>query len=336
MRVAVITRGSSRQAQVIFGALEKASPGSAKVLDIASNLPIVLSEDEVVIAGHSMADFDACYVTGSFYENPVLPRPAEQADYSLWQFRHVVDQQSWSADFSILSRLEKKGVKLFNAASGHYWAFNKYAQLTSLATKGIDIPKLLLTNDGEAASAFMAARGEVLWRPSTGKAPWQVFRERQRAHLTGSAKAPFILADIAEGPLRQIYVAGDKILACLEFRPADDSGLESAEMFRHCEPEPLVAAEAVATIAACGLSWGMVLCVSSPGKGVVYDVDQDPYLPDMPKVYREGIADRLAAVLLGKDKLPEIATDIQERDSLFLRRMLRIGFEMQRSKYTNS
>lgn len=334
MRVAVITQGSSRQAELIAGALERAQKGSAQIVDINSPLAFALSEKEVMAGGCSLADFNACYITGSFYENPVIPRSADGADYSLWQFRHVVDQQRWSANFSLLARMERKGFRLFNGVRGHYLAFNKYSHLTGLAARGINTPKLLLTNDGEAAKDFMAKNGEVLWRPSTGKAAWQVFRERQRAHLTGSAKAPFILADIEEGPLRHIFVAGNQVIACFEFRPPDDNGLERAEIFRQCEPEPWVAAEAIAALRVSGLGWGMVLCVAAPGRGVVYDVDPDPYLPDMPRSYREGIANRLAAVMLGQKELPAIDDESEERDSLFLRRMLRIGFEMQRSKYS--
>jgi hypothetical protein len=88
-------------------------------------------------------------------------------------------------------------------------------------------------------------------------------------------------------------------------------------------------------LAALGLRWGSVLYVAGPAGPVVYDVDADPLVTDLPPSLRDHLLESLAAGLTGNQPPVYAGAPIVERESLFLRRMLRIQFEMEQTKTTD-
>jgi hypothetical protein len=78
--------------------------------------------------------------------------------------------------------------------------------------------------------------------------------------------------------------------------------------------------------------WASVLYVASPNGPVIYDVDIDPLVTDLPAALRDHLLECLAAGLAGEEPPVYAGAASVERESLFLRRMLRIQFEMEQTK----
>jgi hypothetical protein len=297
-----------------------------------------LGEAGVHWDGHDLNGFDTLFIHGFRYEDPVIPAADPVVDWSLWQAEHVRRQQRYSFLYSLLSRLEAGPATLFNTPSAHLDAFSRHHQLELLEKAGVPVARTLCTNDAEVARDFhhavTEAGGLAVWRTVTGRSAWQIFRDRQRSHLMGADKPPVLIAPIVPGPVRRAFAVSGTTVLTLESAPPTDEGLERLELFQPLAgPLPTTeAAIAGAALTAAGLGWGSVLYVAGPDGPVVFDIDADPVITDLPRALSEYLLDHLAARLTGQGAPVTAASDVHARESLFLRRMLRIQFDMEKTK----
>lgn len=342
MRIALIAPAERAQTRRILRRLEDLAPGAAILLDASlaeGALPpgqrVEVGMEGVRWNGLDAAGFTAAYVHGFAYENPVLPPAEPSVDWAWWQAGHLRRQQTHSFLLSALSRLEAAGLPLWNPPSAHLAAFSRPALLDRLRSADIAVPETLCTNDAEAAEAFRARHGLPVWRPVTGPGPWQIFRPRQQRHLLAPDKPPVLLAAIAPGALVRAHVVGRAVALAHDVALPTDEGLERFELFRPLDPAAVAGIEAaVRAVAVLGLRFGAVTLAAAPDGAVVYDVDPDPVFTDQPAPVAERLIDALAHALLGR---PLPAADLwepAERPTLLTRRMLRLPFEMERSKHT--
>lgn len=284
--------------------------------------------------GIGLGSLEAVFVAGFVFENPVLPPAEPFGDASLWQARHVLRQQSWSFLYSLLARIEAAGPRVYNPLSALTGAFAPGDQLNRLRAAGLATPPLLCTNEPERAAAFSAAHPIVVWRPATGHAAWQIFRQRQRDALVGPDKPPVLLAAAPEGPIVVAVVVDGVVALAYDLLPPTDTALERFEVVRPVDPQHVlgmeVATQAVATL---GLRWAAVTLVAAEGGAVVVDVDPDPRLDDLGEAAAGRAADALAHALLGRPIPPAAIGPATERPTLLLRRMLRVQFDLERSKH---
>lgn len=340
MRVALIACEPTPWLGLLHACLEELEPGSAVLVD-ADLAEGGFKQDQVVELdaggvrwnGVALDRMDAVLVAGFVFENPVLPPVAPRCDWGYWQARHVVRQQAWSLMFSVLSRLEAAGPRLYNPISTAISAFARGQQLDRLRAAGIAVPELLCTNDGEAAAGFMKRHGVVVWRPTTGGAAWQLFRDKQRRHLAAAEKPPVLLAGAVRGPVVKAYVVDGAVVLAHDTVPPTDEGLERFEILRPIDPARLPDIDvAVEAVKALGLGWAAVTLVAGPDGPVVYDVDPDPVLEDQTPEIAGHLIRTLASALLSLPAEPLAGCGSEERPTLLLRRMLRIQFEMERTK----
>lgn len=339
-RIGILARAGDRQAGMVRDAVERLAPGSVRGfdLDLDGGQRATIAEDGVSWDGVRLDRLDALYVHGFAYEDPVLPLAPGQVDWTLWQTSHVLEQQKYSFLFSLLCRLESAGVALYNGPSAHLAGFAGFDLLERLGEGGIQIPEMLCSNDADAVAGFRERHREVVWRTATGRCAWQSFRDKQGKDLIDAAKPPILLARVVPGPLRRAYVFEGRALLCLEGHAPSCEGLERLEAFRRVDHGG-VPLEAGAIVDA---RWSMIQFVSTPDGPVVYGLDPDPVLTELPGELAGPAVEALAEGLLGRGRgrgrRRRRAADGAPafRDTLFLRRMLRILFEMQRSKYDGS
>ena len=310
-------------------------PG-AVLLDPAQ--PVALDAAGVSWGGVRLERLEAILVHGFRYEDPVLPPADPACDWSLWQIGAVVRQQSWSFLYSVWSRLEQiGGPRLYNPVSTELAAFDRPGQLDRLARAGFAVPARLMSNDDGAAAAFQRRHdgSGVVWRPVTGRASWQLFRERQRRFLVAVDKPPVLLAAITPGSLLRAYVLDGRVVLTLAAAAPNRDGLERLETMAAVTglaPERL---EAVGSaVSALGLRWACALVVESPGGPVFYDIDPDPELDDLAVPFAAFLKQCLGAALTGAPlPAPAFGPEPLERPALLLRRMLAIQFDMEQTKY---
>ncbi len=286
--------------------------------------------------GTDLAALDMAVVHGFAYQSPVIPGEAGDADWSLWQARYPAEQQKYSFLYSLFSRMNAAGVVMANPPETLLHGFSRPGVLLRLAAAGLAVPAWLVANDDAAAQAFCAGR-TVVWRTTTGRCAWQIFRDRQRLDLLRPDKPPVLLAEVVEGPLLRALVVDGRVAMALAQSAPDGTGHdERLEAMRAVEPSEATCAALVSAAAAVGARWSMLTYVETGRGPVIYDLDPDPLLHELPPTFAARGAEALAAMLAGAppEAVPASGT-IEERPALFQRRMLRILFEMEATKHAD-
>lgn len=275
------------------------------------------------------------YVGGFRYEDPVLPPPSLEADWSFWQSRHVLRQQSYSFMWSLLSRVEAAGVRLYNPPSSHLNLFCRQRPLDQLRAAGLPAVATTLTNDPAMAAEVQARFQTTVWRPANGRAAWQIFREKQRRHVIGADRPPALLAPAAHGVLTRLYVVNGEIALALAAAPPARDAAERFEVMLGIDPATLPGAAAAARRATevLNLNWATLTALTNDAGLTIYDVDPDPAVDDLPPTIQAHLADALACGMIGRP-IPAPPANLREpRETLLLRRMLVIQFEMEATKH---
>ncbi len=302
--------------------------------------PVVLDTEGVAWNGVRLERLGALHVHGFRYEDPVLPEADPACDWSLWQVGAVIRQQTWSFLYSVFAHLEHiakagQGPRLYNPISAEVAAFDRLGQLDRLDRAGFAVPPFLASNDDADIAAFQHRHDGVVWRPVTGQATWQWFRDKQRRHLAGVTLPPVLLAAVVPGPLLRAYVLDGRVVLTLSAAAPSRDGLERLEtMTALPDPAPEVQATIGRAATTLGLRWAALLLIEGPDGPIFYDVDPDPELSDLPLPFADHLRHCLAAALTGTalPAPPPFPTPL-ERPSLLLRRMLGIQFDMEQTKY---
>lgn len=335
--------------------LNAAAPASCHIFDLSwrDDPALVLSNEILACRGRDLSRLDWLWVRGLPYMDPVLPPTLSTADWSLWRYDHLLEQQRYSAWESLFTELERRGAKVVNPRRLCCRQFMSAAKLLRLQRLGFQVPELLCSNDMAAVSAFAARHRMVWWRPATGRAAWQRFTGKQRQFLIAPDKPPVVLAGHAGQRQLRAWVFDGDCLLCLSVEPAAvraveeleapaDYGelvrLESLEMWSPYAlgGEALSELKRLADVEAA-LWFEVVFDVTVDGKAILYDVDYDPPLESLPPPLQECLIEALARRFSGLTTADADTKNISppriERPALFLRRMLQIQFEMEQSKY---
>ncbi len=335
--VGIFGYGGDGQAALLARQLEMLQPGVARYFDLHLNggQAVALGRDTLQFAGVDLSGLRYAYIHGFRYQYPVLPRPLGDADWSLWQSGHVRDQQKYSYLLSMLQELERRGVRLYNGLSGLKSNFMKYEQLQQLRRLGLAVPPMLCTNDAQQAAQFCERHTQTVWRPATGHAAWQICGPRQRLHLLDPAKPPVILAAIHDGPMVRSYVIEGQPVLNLQNRAPGFYPVETLETFWEDTAVDLQTTARQVTDA-LQLGFFTATVVVAGDSRWIYDVNADPVLLDLPPAFRDYLLQALALGLSGRLTTAARLTppdQPQQRDTLFLRRMLTALFDMEASKH---
>ncbi len=337
MQVGIFARQDNFQARSILARMNRLRPRSARLFDTSldGRAAVAMDGDKLTWGRRLLNRLDWAFVHGFRYQDPVVPSPEELTDWSLWQPAYVAEQQKYSFLFSLLTRLEAAGVRLCNGAAVLLAAYAKPAQLQGLGRRGVPVPEMICTNDLRAADRFCKEHGQVVWRTATGRCAWQLFGDRQKEHLVSPSAPPVLLAPVVPGPLLRAYVFEGRTLACYDHAAPDCEGLERMEWLRPADPRKHAGIlSRIAKIS--GAAWFVAQLVDGPGGPVVYDVDADPVLAGLPGNIRDFLAEELARGLLGLGPDKGTPPGPAERESLFLRRMTRILFDIEATKHRES
>lgn len=333
MKIGIFSFGQPLAGQV-RDAVEQRRPGSVLWVDLADTVSgLAIDPENLTWRGEALTTLDKVWVNGFRYTNPVMPPPMEGADWSVWQYGYLAEQQRWSACYSLLCELVRRGVAVWHGPGLYMGDFMKHAQLASLGRAGLSIPPLVCVNTPEDAAAFGARWPQVVWRPATGRAAWQLFQRKQRLALADPGKAPILLAEAREGHLLRVYMlAGRPILCLKQYAPANQAPHETLERLHLMTPPRVAELEQAAAVV--GLRWGVFTCLWDEERLSFYDVDPDPVLDWLPAVFRDHLVAALAAALAETAPPPALDIDLPlERPNLFLRRMTRILYDFENSKY---
>lgn len=315
------------------------APAHLFSVDPTAAEPAAVDGAAISWGGVRLDQASAVFITGFRYEDPVLPPVAgpdagADADWSLWQARHVLRQQGYSFCWSFFSRLEAAGVKLYNPPSVLLNLFCRQRPLDVLRAAGLPAAATTVTNDPATAEEIQGRGGLTVWRPATGRAAWQVFRDKQRRHLVAADKPPVMLATAEAGPVLRVYVVNGAITLILVAAPPAHEGVERFEVFKSLDPASVPGIAVVGAAAEkLGLNWGVFTVVAGENGVTIYDVDPDPVIADLPAALREHLTEALACALTGAPLPAPLADTADQRETLLLRRMLTIQFEMEATKH---
>ncbi len=341
MKIGIFSERNNQQAAELHQHIKKLAPGSCEhfVFPAMGSPAVAIDQSGVYWDGTNVAQLDIAYIHGFSYTYPVVPIPLGNVDWSVWQVDHVLEQQKFSFLLSAFSEMERNGAKLLNPPKVYLKDYAKADLLENLRQAGFSVPRLVCTNDMETTQGFMQEidPDKVIWRPTTGRAAWQLFRDRQREYLISPERPPILLAEIIEGPLIRSYLIDQQPLLCLKrYPPTCVINAETLERFQALECAE-VYTELQRLASHLSLPWGQISFVLGEGRPWIYDVDPDPVLGCLPELFGKVLMEGLASSLLGKaaqgSRKPLTDTP-QERPTLFLRRMLYPLFEFERRKYS--
>ena len=318
-------------------ALNALHPGSALLFDLAldESARSSMSALEATWDGVDLAGLKVAFLRGFSYCDPVIPSGDLDLDWGLWRFEYIALQQKYTYLYSLFSELQRRGVKLVNPPEAHLRLFMRPFVLERVRQAGLPVPALVCTNRMDVAREFCGRYPAVVWRPAAGRAAFQCFKDRQRDALLSLQKPPVLLAEGIDGLALRAYLYDGQPLLCLKRTVPDCSGEETLEMFGEYD-----CGEAAGDLRRLAellqAPWLQVSFALKDGKAWIYDVDADPLIEDLPAVYGERLTALLAARLSGA-AAPAMSAgapaELRQRPTIFLRRMLRVLFEFEYSKY---
>ncbi len=297
--------------------------------------PLVSLERDVVLWDNvDVSKLSTAYVRGFSYTNPVVPAAMEDTDWSLWQLDYIREQQKTSFLYSAFSEMHRLGVNMYNAPGVYLDVSMKVDLLERIRDAGVTVPDLVCTNNRSEADSFSDSQENILWRPATGRAAWQLCKERQLDSLIDPGKTPVILAGIEPGIFVRCYICNGEPVLCLKYSPPSPLPLERLEVFQVVEETDFYH-DLRATAKVLELQWGVISCTVDDGKTAVYDIDADPILSELPPEVQEYLMLCLAHSLIGQTAPTAQALHGTSlvRSLPFLRRMLAVLFEIEYKKY---
>lgn len=332
-RIGLFSPPHDEQTERLYRQLEQVAPGTARRFSLTprhGSPRIALGEEGIYWDDVNVAELACAYVHGFNYANPVLPSPLDDVDWTLWQADYLIKQQTTSLIHGAFLEMQRRGVKLVNPSDTHVQNFMKLNLLEEIRRNGFKVPRLACTNQVETAKQLATHVDPLLWRPSTGRAPWQRFGDRQSALLLAPDKPPILLAEAIQGPLIRAYLWQGKPLFCLQYRVPAPVPVERLEVFQTIQCSE-VYSELQRLTEALSLPWALVSLVLKDGEPWIYDIDPDPVFEGLPEIYQQRLAEGIAKGLLGEDidALQPLTDTPQARPTLFLRRMLRILFDIE-------
>jgi hypothetical protein len=336
-KVGLFSPRGDKHTELLQRRLDELAPGVARHFTIpeAGVPPVALDREGIEWDGINVAEFERGYIHGFRYASPTVPRALEDADWTLWQTDYITDQQRSSFLHSAFSELERRGVRLFNPPSVQVEAFALPNLFEVLRQHGFRVPPLICTNDRDAAETFCEGVSFSVWRPVTGRAPWQRFTPHRGKRVMGLDKPPILIAGIVEGPLIRAYVFNGKPLLMAKSKaPAFAPPLERLEVFIAVEC-PEVHGHLDRLSKAIQLRWATVSFVVQDGQPWFYGIDPDPVWTELPGPCRDRVVTGLAKGLAGEgvSALDRLTEEPQPRTTLFLRRMLQPLFALEHRKY---
>lgn len=305
-------------------------------ISLQNHPSVVLSDSELLWNGHDLSQLSLAWIHGFSYMNPTVPTDKEDVDWSVWQADYLIEQQRYSFLFSLFSELSRRGIRLVNPLPTLINQFMKPFWLHKISLAGFRIPEILCSNDPLHVDTFCTKYRDIVWRPVTGRAAWQLFLEKQRSHLISETAPPILLAQVIPGPLIRCYMYRGKPLLFLKHDRADAIPPERMEQLWPCD-YPELSERLNNLYQTLDMDWGVVYFVVSAEEMYVYDVDPDPVLNWLPQALKEDLTERLSQSLAGQATATSTLKigESYPRPVLFLRRMLRVLFEIERIKYPN-
>ncbi|MGN7612374.1 hypothetical protein ACQZV8_09840 [Magnetococcales bacterium HHB-1] len=339
-----IVAGKQGFAEKLFHAVNHQKPDSALLLRPPErDQAFTLHGHEMVWQGHDIIQLETLWLQSLAYENPPIPSAVHQRDWSLWQIDYLTDQQRYSALLSLWLSAERQGVRVINPVAARLRSFMRSALLIRLHHAGFLLPEFIITNDLKESCKFRQCHNDqVVWRPASGYAAWQLFKQRQERALIDSKQPPILLAEIKSGAIIRIYAFQGKPLLALNMLPPQHTPpQEQLEQFwpvdlsvHHQSWVEKLFSEEIKTDLWGGQqpTWMQITAVVDQKQLWIYDIETDPQPDDLPATFQELLAQRLSLALHDQPWSHRSPTTIQERDSMLLRRMYRILFEYEESK----
>lgn len=293
-----------------------------------------LGRERIDWCGDDVSQLEKAVVMGFAYNNPVVPAVPAETDWSLWQYDYIGEQQKTSFLYSAFSEIDRRGVRMYNPPAAYLDCATKPDMLFKLHAAGIGTPELICTNSRDEAEAFAETHGTVLWRPSTGRAAWQVCMEKQREALFDAEQPPVLLSGVAPGLFLRCYLCDGEPVLVLRYGAPSQTPLERLEFFQ-LEPDDAFYPALREIAKLTGVRWGVVHAAVEGGSVVVYDVDPDPISSALPAPIDQYLQKVLACHLIGElaPQQDVLGEDPLVRELPFLRRMLSVLFEVERAKY---
>lgn len=216
-RVGIFARVNDPIAQALKASIE-ARAAQARIFELATlalGAPVAFDNEEWLVDGDALSEFDAFFVRQIPAETSWLGSPGETATSETWWQRAQLSRERAHLAQSCVAHLELLGKRVLNPSASLPFDQKAY-QLAALHRAGLPLPRTLVTNFPDAVRAFEADVGPLIFKPLGGGAETQVFDDAARERLTAPLPSPVIFQERVSGPDIRVTVVAGRIVSSVE------------------------------------------------------------------------------------------------------------------------
>ncbi len=148
---------------------------------------------------------------------PVLPPVLNAASYNDLRGDYLREQECVAATYTFFERLKDQGKLVINPLTTAYLDHNAKGQLyCKLRAEGFPAPRTLVTNDRQAAAAFIEEVGEAVVKPAIGVGSTRLIHDEDRERLHELALCPVLMQQRLRGHTVRVHIVGDTVVLALE------------------------------------------------------------------------------------------------------------------------
>lgn len=219
VKIALFSRGTA-QINVLRDVLieEGANPQVFTLpLGGEASAGVHFEKDKLVWDGVDFTAIDAIHIRGIAVNTPAaVPAVLNGISHAELRAKYFNEQAYLAATFSFLTHLADQGKLVVNLPTGAYIDHDTKAQFyQKLRAQGFAAPQTLMTNDPDAALAFIRTYQRVVVKPAMGIGSTRKISEADIERLQELRIAPVLLQEYLQGDTIRVHIVGDQVVLAL-------------------------------------------------------------------------------------------------------------------------
>ncbi|MGI9301468.1 MAG: ATP-grasp domain-containing protein [Gammaproteobacteria bacterium] len=181
--------------------------------------PLVeIGDERLVWDGVDFDDIEAIHIRCTAPNTPAaVPAVLNVASYSELRSQYLREQEYQSVTASFFDRLAALGKLVINPLTTAYLDHDSKGQLyQKLDARGFPVPRSLMTNDPQRASAFINELGGAIAKPSIGIGSTREITDADLERLDELRACPVLMQEFLIGDTIRVHIVGDSVVLALK------------------------------------------------------------------------------------------------------------------------
>lgn len=259
-------------------------------------------KDKLVWDGVDFTAIDAIHIRGIAVNTPpAVPAVLNAISHAELRAKYYKEQAYLAATLGFLTHLANLGKLVVNIPTGAYIDHDTKAQFyQKLRAQGFVAPQTVMTNDPDAALAFIREQQAVVVKPAMGIGSTRKITEADVERLQELRIAPVLLQEYCKGDTIRVHIVGDHVVLAL--RVLSDGQVDSRtnpqgfEYFRLPDQEQCKIVSANRALGLHYAAWDIL--ASEDGRYVYLDCNPGPFILWIGEEYTHAVLRALAVYMI--------------------------------------